>query len=184
MILLVDKTHFAALGIILAVNLDETELERYISQAQEFDIKPQLGDIFYYDLLDNASDANYAQLIAGEIDYTYLTYSHKLQFGLAAAICYYAYARYLPYANKKSTEMGFMLKKNEWSDQADTKAIQLMINDAKSAAIGYMSDVLLYLNRYETIDNTRYPLWRNGAGIDCKVQDKRTGLKLSKVGNI
>lgn len=182
---LVVKEDFAALGIILATNLAEAELTRYISQAQEFDIKPQLGDIFYYDLLANNADANYQDLLNGELDYTYLTYAYKLEFGLKAAICFYANARYLPNANKKNTEMGFMQKRNEFSDHVDTKSIQLMVNDSKSAAIGYMQEVIKYLDRYRTIDNTKYPLWRNGVlAVDNNCEVKSSGMRISKVGNI
>lgn len=188
MTLLVDKTHFAALGIVLALNLDESELARYISQAQEFDIRPVLGDIFYYDLLENVADYDYEALIEGGIDYEYQGYSYKFQFGLAAAICFYAYARYIPYANKKSTEMGLMQKRNEFSDHVDTKALQLMVNDSKSAAVGYLNDVVLFLDRYRTVEPTKYTLWRRGGapglfGSD-RSREPKPGQKITKVGNI
>lgn len=186
---LVVKEDFAALGIILATNLAEAELTKFILQAQEFDIKPQLGDIFYYDLLENNAETNYQELLDGGLDYTYQGYSYKMEFGLKAAICFYANARYIPNANRKNTEMGFMQKKNEWSDHLDLKSIQLMVNDSKSAAIGYMKEVIKYLDRYRTIDNTRYPLWRQGGvpglfGIDQTCETKSSGLKISKISNI
>lgn len=186
---LVNKDDFATYGIVLAVNLEDAELTKYILQAQDFDVRPQLGDIFYYNLLLNPTQQNYIDLLNGVATaYTYQSHEYLFEFGLKAAICFFAQARYLPNAGVKNTEMGFMKKKNEFSEHTDSKAIQVLVNNSNSAAIGYLNGAIEYLDRYRTIDSTKYPLWKSGTGpglfgADCS-SNKRNGFRMSKVGNI
>jgi hypothetical protein len=186
--LLVSIADFTDLGILFPVNTSIDLMKRYIIEAQDFDIKPVLGELLYYDILANSDDDKYVDLLAGDIDYTYLNHNYTYTGGLKDAICSYAYARYLPYANKKNTEFGIVMKRNENSDHVSTKDIQLQMNDAKSAGFGYLENVKTYLTRKNQITPGTYPLWRFGGtpplfGIDgCN--DKGSGMRFTKVGNI
>lgn len=180
MILLIAIEDFANAGIELPVEQELEQWQRYINEAQEFDLRPHLGDRFFYDLLANYSTTAYQDLLNGVATYVFETYNYSYQ-GLKAAICYYAYARYLPDSPFKDTDFGLMRKKNEYSDHVDSKFVKLRQTNAESVAKGYLDQSLLYLRRYATIDDTKYPIWN--LGVSC-ASPSSPGFRISKVGNI
>lgn len=180
MILLVSIDDFRALGIVLPVNQDVQDWERYINEAQEFDIRPNLGDRLFYDLLKNSVNTNYQDLLNGVSEYTWQTYAYRYP-GLKAAICYFAYARYLPDSSFKNTDFGMVRKQNEYSTHPDTKYIQVQVNNSVSVAKGFLEQAITYLSRYATIDSTKYPLW--GSAVGC-ASPQSPGVRISKIGQV
>lgn len=184
--LLITKSDFETIGIQLPKNLEEDQLRRSIIEAQEFDLKPALGDTFYFDLVNNVTVDKYQSLLNGEINYVYETYNYWFTGGVKAALCYYTYARYLPYAGKKNTEFGMVQKTNPYSEQVSTQQMQIQMNDARSAAIGYMANVTKYLSHQKVLDSALYPLWNTGpygSLVKCG-DDYSPSVRITKVGNI
>lgn len=187
--LLIGVSDFELVGINLPNDIELDDLKRYINEAQEFDVKSQFGDLFYYDLIKNSTSTNYQELLNADVEYTYQNYNFRYSNGLKAAICYYAYARYIPDSNKKNTDFGMMQKKNEFSDHVDSKSIQLQVNNANSAAYGFMVEVTTYLDRMRVISPTKFPLWKQGGvpglfGSMTPQGENPSGVKITKVGNI
>lgn len=189
MIQLITRSDFINVGIILPTNPDANAWKRYINEAQEFDVKARLGEVFYYDLLTHYADSNYQELLNAGVAFSYQGYNYQYNGGLKAALCYYAYARYLPDFDKKNTHFGIVQKTNEFSEKVDTKAVQVMVNNANSSAYGLMDGVILYLDRIRVVTPAKYPLWNQGGapglfgGNNCSTE-RRSGIKISKVGNI
>lgn len=179
MIYLISIDDFKDVGIVLPTNQELEDWQRYFNEAQQIDVRPYLGDRLYYDLLKNSTNANYQDLLNGVEEYLFETYSYGYP-GLKAALCFFAYARYLPNSGIKDTDFGPQWKRNEFSDRPDSKFIQVRVNDANSIAKSYMDQALTYLQRYATIDSTKFPLWGN---VGC-ASPSHTGVKISKVGQV
>lgn len=163
------------LGIALNTNI-ERDLNPKILEAQDFDLRPFLGEELYLDLLEDFSNSpslvKYADLFNGST-YTYngRTYQHD---GVKAILVYHSYARYRGSSPIKDTPYGAMMKKNEHSDHASEKAISRMIAEERSKATAHEDRVRMFLERFR--DN--YPLYR------CTTNKRRTnGMRIRRIGN-
>lgn len=92
----------------VAIGFSETEFERFIREAQEFDLKPLMCEDFYFDMLSKKDLEPYTKIIAGQ-SYTYegKTYYHE---GLEAVLSYFAYARFVLKSAVVSTSHGVVTK--------------------------------------------------------------------------
>src|SRR4051812_15981545 len=108
---LITKNDFKDIRKI-SQNISLEKLNPYILEAQEFDLKPILGQELYYDLVadydSSPSLEKYFDLYHGS---TYTcgnsTYTHN---GLVPAICYFAYSRYVLDAGITDTPSGLKQK--------------------------------------------------------------------------
>ena len=147
-------------------------LDPYIIEAQEFDLKPFLGDPFYLAILNDATTFDtYSDIWNGqEYQYNGYTYAHN---GLKSVLIYQAYARYLVNANSTETPFGVVAKRNEFSDQIDTKALSMKIQQARAGAKAYQQQVEDYLNR----NLNDFPLWR----ISCNTPKNNSSVRISRI---
>lgn len=139
----------------LTQNLDSSDIDPVIREAQDFDLKPVLGAALFQDMMDNLTVAKYRTLLDGE-NYTPTGATSPIHFtGLKAVLKYYVYARLLVVDGVKSTNSGFVQKSLENSERiAGTQRTQ-MIAQARSGAKAYEDEMISYLNNY----STTYPLW-------------------------
>ena len=159
----------------ISSNVNEIKaLKPFILEAQEFDLRPFLGDAFYLALIDdfNASPSlsTYSDLFNG-VTYVYNsdTYQHD---GLKAMLVYYTYARYLNNSQSIVTPNGVVSKLNNNSERISEKELARLVNQATSGAKVYENRVYDYLLR----NNTTYTLW------ECYTKTKRTGgLRLTSI---
>lgn len=130
------------------------KLKPYIHQAQIFDLKPAIGEVFYHDMINNISDTKYQELLNGK---TYENAQGKtVSFeGLRPAIVYWAYSRYKENSGVADTAYGSMIKRNDYSDPVSEKAIARIVGNARSTAKGYFDDVLKFLY----VKSADYELW-------------------------
>lgn len=92
----------------VAIGFSTDEFNRFIREAQEFDLKPLLCEDFYYDLLKNKASDPYDKIITGQ-EYTHedKPYYHE---GLEAVLSYFAYARFVLKSGAVSTSHGVVQK--------------------------------------------------------------------------
>ena len=161
-------------GITSNVNTFK-DLEPHILEAQEFDLRPMLGESFYISLLDDfeASPSlnDYEDLFNGE-RYTYNgnQYEHG---GIKAVLVYHAYARYIGGSQVQSTPTGFVKKTTQYSESASDKTIARMISQARSGGQAHWDRVKCYLER----NSKDYPLFKCGNKTRYK-----GGIKLKRIG--
>jgi len=154
LITLADIKTFKALSI----NTAGLKIDSQINEAQEFDLRPLLGDEFYMDLLEDFSASpsleTYSDLFNG-VTYTYEneTYQHD---GIKAMLCYYAYARYLNTSNTNSTAFGMVQKLTDDSEPISEKTVSRLVSQALNGAKIYENRVLDYLRR----KSAEYPLYK------------------------
>lgn len=170
MTLLISISDFTPYKAISA-NINATKkLEPYILEAQEFDLKPLLGDELYNALVEDfeasPSLTDYSDLFNGS-EWTLSGHNYK-HAGLIPVLCYFAYARYKLNSNTEDTAFGTITKRNNESEPVSEKTISRQADQARSGAMSYMNQVIKFLND----NSTDYPLWVNS----CKTKTGRTRI--------
>jgi len=147
---------------------------QFVSEAQQLDVKKQIGDGLLNELITQASTLpitlsvlNTTLLNGGSYTYNSRTYLFQ---GLKAAIIYYAFGRFTNRVPFNYTANGVVIKESDFSNPASDKSIQRLETEARLTADAIMCENILYLNRH-TAD---YPLWRiYGCGYHAGCRDKR-----------
>jgi hypothetical protein len=152
------------------------ELDPFILEAQDFDLRAFMGESFYLDFIDDffasPSLAKYSDLWNGQ-EYEYGGYRYKHE-GLKAILIHHSYARFLSHANITSTPYGIVSKTNQYSEKADEKTMSRLIQQARSSASVFEERVEKYLNWH----SSDFSLWRN-----CKTSENKykSGVKFRQV---
>lgn len=166
---LIDITDIQAFKPISA-NIDVAKkVVPYIIEAQEFDLRPILGEELYVDVITNPDD--YTDLLDPKT-YTYQgkTYQHN---GLKAVLVYYAYARYKSNSNANDTAFGTVVKTTQHSTPVDYKVIKNQVEQAKAGAVAYQNRIIDFLNR----NHEEYPLWNY-----AYTNKANTGFRIRAIG--
>lgn len=151
--LLISQTDLQDVKAIPA-SVTFNRLAPYILQAQWFDIREQLGDVFYTDMMLNYSSTPYNTLLRGG-QYSDAN-SNVINFlGMYYAICYYAYSKFILNQQIAVTSFGVVQKTNEFSQGIDSKTIALQANQSILSGDALMNDVKKYLD----MNTTLFPLW-------------------------
>jgi len=159
-------------------NINEAKsLVPFIYEAQEFDLRPFLGEELYLALLDDfdasPSLATPAMLdLYSGSDYTDTAGVRRQHPGIVAMLVYFTHARYIAGANVHSTKHGMKVKENDWSTEPSEKTIARMIGQARSGAVAYQERVKRFLD----INAVDYPLWKSGA------KRRRGQIRLTAIG--
>jgi len=152
----------------MSVNIDVSKkLTTFIREAQEFDLRPLLGDEFYLAIVSDF-EASPSLQVYGDLfnGVTYIYGGHTYQHdGLKSVLVYYAYSRYLNNAQTNQTAFGVVEKVNEHSNPISEKTLSRQVGQAISGAKAYEQRVIDYLVRNEST----YPLWK------CFKTNKKTG---------
>jgi hypothetical protein len=155
----------------LSVNIDDTtRINPYILQAQQFDLKPLVGEVFYKDILDNPTSAENTLLLNGGA-YSYQNKNYEFS-GLKIVLAYYAYARIIENQNIHVTRFGVVFKNNaDVSERVDEKTLQRLILQTRNQARAYWDECHLFLNR----KSISYPLWANQPNTKPRINISAVG---------
>lgn len=162
----------------ISLNTNEVaQLTPQILEAQDFDLRPILGDEFYFaivaDFEASPSLTEYAELFNG-CTYTHegRQYTHE---GIKAFLIYSSYARYVANSNVIATPTGMVHKTNQFSESVNEKTISRLVEQARSGAEMHKIRFVDYLNRNVNL----YPLWLQS----CKKSTPyRAGVKIRQIG--
>ena len=89
----------------------EEEFNRFIREAQMFDLKGLVCESFFQDLTSETPVRDYTLLLEGG---SYTFEGKKYEFaGLKAVLSYFAYARYIFVGHQVDTPMGIKVKENQ-----------------------------------------------------------------------
>ena len=143
----------------LSANIGSEKIDPYVTEAQEFDLKPILGRALYYDFIQgmeaSPQEELYTELFEGK-DYTDPDTNSTIHFsGIKPMLIYYSYARIIPNLNKHATNFGFIEKENPYSNPVQDKGLFLSVSQARNAAEAYKVELIKFLD-----DNySDYELW-------------------------
>ena len=153
----------------------QKKLDPFIQEAQEFDLRPFMGDEFYLKLVDEFKntfpDSNYENLYQGS---TWMkggkTYENP---GLRAVLVYYSYARYLNKANTNSTAFGMVGKTNPDSTPLTDRTIDRLVSQSMNGAKAYLNRVEFFIN----CNSELFPEY------DCGIDLQKSGaIRISAAG--
>jgi hypothetical protein len=161
----------------ISLNLNSNkELDPHILEAQDFDLRPLMGDNFFLDFLEDFEDSpslsQYSDLWNG-CTYTFQNEKFKHE-GLKAVLAYHSFARYTSEANIQSTPTGFVHKTNQYSEKVEDKAISRKVAQARSAAQICEGRVIDYICRHKSL----YPLYKG----NNQTKKYSSGMKIRSIG--
>jgi hypothetical protein len=129
-----------------------------IQDAQEFDIRPLIGESFYLAIVANPSA--YADLLNG-VSYTISGDEYESP-GVKKCLALFAYARIKNDANDHDTAYGTMNKNNPYSTGVSEATKVRQLKEIRDQAQYYWKRIEMYLNE----KSNDYPLWENS--ICCR----------------
>lgn len=175
MVLLIQKSDVEK-SFQIAIGRSETEFNNFIRECQMFDLKPLLPERFFFDILENISNGDYALLLNGG-KYTYDGSKYQLE-GLKAVLCHFTYGSYLLKGNITDTSHGHVIKKNNYSDPVEYKERKDWYTKHRQHANILFEEVKSYLDRVTDEDSTKFPLWTEDKCKENKIQRRTFRTKI------
>lgn len=131
----------------VAIGVSEADFERYLREAQEFDLKPLVCEEFYFDLIKNKDTAPYDKILTGQ-EYTHeeKPYYHE---GLEAVLSYFAYARFVLKSSAVSTTHGVVQKTTPNSQPLSHSEKKDIYYSSRQDANTLFESVAKYMDRKE-----------------------------------
>lgn len=161
--MLITAAEFAAIrtDLSLAWSKETAKINRCIYEAEEVDLYDVLGS-FYFDVVANAGDASYEDLMSGStFEFEGEPVKH---IGIKAYVAALAYARYLTLSNATHTAHGYVNKLSQDSEPVNYAAIRDNRKDVEATAEIQFVRIDKYIRSLPEI----FPNYRKGnnAGIN------------------
>ena len=150
--------------------LNPREVETYIDEAEQLDIKPTIGTTLYLRLLNNTGDAESNRVLLYGGNYTTSCGDTSMFAGLRKALAYYVYGRIVKNGGRTATRYGFVEKRDEHSSQVDYRERLNIANDATLVADSYMKETLNYIQQ-----SGQFPEYKNCNG---GMKNRRVTIKV------
>lgn len=136
----------------ISKSIPEERINTFIDEAQILDLKPILGEAFYFDIITNPD--NYSDLLNGKVyQYGNNTVSSC---GLKQVLIFFTYARYKMFGNEVDTPFGFTEKQFQDGKNPERSSKKENYKYNQQTAFQYWEEVQKYLNRNSNL----YPLWK------------------------
>jgi hypothetical protein len=140
--------------------LDVKRVDPYITEAQENDLRPILGDALFYDFVTNYTVAKYRELLNGK---TYTQNGYSIFFpGLKPMLCYFALARITQNNAINLTSYGIVQKEMNGSQPVDQRLIGALVTELRDVANSYQTRLIDFLNE----NASTYPLFNVSSNKD------------------
>lgn len=150
-------------------SIHDDKLEQIILEAQFNDLRPLIGEAFYYKMISEVEDSStdYDDLLDGGI-YTYNSVDHT-NVGLKAVLSSYIYARVNMFGDVINTPFGNVIKQNENSTNIDTSTKKTFYQMNRNEGFNLWQNVHKFLVR------TSFAGYQG-----CRTQ--KNTFKISKIG--
>jgi len=156
----------------LSINIEEQRINVFIQKAQELDLEPFLGDVFYFDFIeavkfdgsgnvitDQTADPTtpkiWVDLLEGCIYQGRDGKSRRFK-GLKPALVYWAFARYIEADSVHYTATGPVIKHRDQSDNLKISDTVKLVQQQRSVANAYANKAIAFLDSRRDV----YPDWR------------------------
>ncbi|PWB24657.1 hypothetical protein [Flavobacterium sp. HTF] len=135
--------------------IDVKKINPIIEQAQTVDLKSTLGDRFYFDVLANKDNPDYAPLFSG-CSFTYFDINYY-QDGLNSLLADYFMSKYVLQINTNFTPFGATIKLGANGEPADRNSLKDISTQQLQLAGSRWEIIYLYLNANPSL----FPNWKN-----------------------
>jgi len=156
--LLINKTDIEKYFQV-AIGRKDSEIEKFIQQAQLYDLKKLFPEKLFYDLLKNKTENNYLKLLKGG-PYVYSNFNYEFE-GIEACLSAFTYARYILHNNIQDTSYGIKSKSNQYSTDVDYKEKYSLSSEYRKQANVLFEGAVNYLNR----NKEQFPIWEECTAI-------------------
>jgi hypothetical protein len=135
--------------------IDENKINPIIEQAQLTELKDVLGSEFYFDVLNNLTNPEYADLLSGSsFTYNEITYN---QDGLKALVADYFMAKYVIQINTNITPFGATVKQTTDGIPTDRNSLKDISTMQMQLAGSRWEQIKMYLDN----NTTKFPKWNS-----------------------
>ena len=141
---------------------DEELAATCILEAQNIDLRNQLGDALYMAIFNEGTTSPRIKAILEPNTFNGCCGDSSLHFGLLKALAYYAYARIVKTGSNTQTRYGMVQKSDEYSTGTILKERIAAYEDAFATADSYMAGVLDYI----VANNKDYPEYCRGGRMN------------------
>lgn len=149
--------------------IDENKINPIIEQAQIVELKATLGDRFYFDVLANKDNPDYAPLFSG-CAFTYMSVNYY-QDGLNSLLADYFMSKYVLQVNTSFTPFGATQKMSNDSEATDRNSLKDVSTQQLQLAGARWEIIYLYLNANPDL----FPNWKNNIfGSESPLDGNRT----------
>lgn len=135
--------------------VDDTKLLAYITEAEQMNIKPALGDELFLNILkDGETNDIYKVLLAGG---TYRDGADNIHsfIGLKVTLSYFVYAQNVMSGDFQSTRYGLRVKDGDYSSGVSSKERSDCYNNALEVANHYLSECLAFCKAKNLLGNRK-----------------------------
>lgn len=141
---LISPKEAMTLGRPMTGKVDEDKLNAYITEVEQMNIKPVLGDKLFYELLEKGEGKDdYETLLNGG---TYTDNNNNLcsLAGLKKTIAYFVYAQNLMSGDFQATRYGTVFKNDDYSSHISSKERSDAYNNTLEVANHYLKECVRY----------------------------------------
>ena len=137
-------------GRPLSANIDKDKINAYITEAEQMNIKPVLGDDLFLSILEKGEDdENYSLLLYGG---TYKVNGKIHSFaGLKSATSYYVFAKYLMIGDVNATRFGVVMKDDSYSARISSSERSNAYSDTLEVANFYLQECVQFCKAFGLI---------------------------------
>lgn len=149
---LITPTDVIALSRNNSQSVNVKDIEVYIDEAEQLDVKPTIGTALYIRLLDDTGNKedNKKLLYGGQ--YTSCCGNISMFAGIRKALAYYVYGRMVKNGGRTVTRYGYVEKQGDYSSRVEYKERLDAANDATLVADSYMKETLNYIEQSGVYD--------------------------------
>ncbi len=146
--LLIDKETVSKY-LNVAIGCSDKDFNRYIEEAQEFDLRPLVCEDFFNSLLINHAAPAWQELLE-ESNYEHLgeNYQHS---GLKKVLSYFAYSRYILKHNITDSSHNFVIKKTPHGEPLSLEERRNFYYSYRADANTLFDNVKTFLDRKQKV---------------------------------
>lgn len=124
--------------------VEESKLLAFITEAEQMNIKPALGDALFLKILAEGESNDIYKLLLNGGTYNDCNGEMRSFMGLKVALSYYVYAQNVMTGDFQSTRFGTVLKQGDYSREISSKERSDCYNNALEVAHHYLKECVGY----------------------------------------
>lgn len=124
--------------------VEDSKLLAYITEAEQMNIKPALGDALFLKILAEGDSNDIYKLLLNGGTYNDRNGEMRSFMGLKVALSYYVYAQNVMTGDFQSTRFGTVVKQGDYSREISSKERSDCYNNALEVAHHYLNECVAF----------------------------------------
>lgn len=150
--------------------VDDNKLLAYITEAEQMNIKPALGDALFLKILNEGEENDVYRVLLNGGTYTDAGNNTRSFMGLKVTLSYYVYAQNVMTGDFVSTRYGMRTKDGDYSQGISSKERSDCYNNTLEVAQHYLNECIAYCKAKNLLGNkTSRRVYSTGGCIIRKI---------------